>query len=422
MLHEFSLQKLIGSGYKDFWNCKKRFRVVKGSRGSKKSVTTAFNNVIRLMNEPESNLLVVRRYKNTLKDSCYAQLQWVIDQLHAEAFWKCTVSPLEMTYIPTGQKILFRGLDEGLKVTSITVKHGVLNYVWIEEAYELENKETFEKLEMSVRGKMPKGMFKQFTLTFNPWSETTWLKKRFFDTPDEDVFTKTTTYKCNEFLDESDIREFEKMKVNSPRRYRIEGEGEWGISEGLIYSNVECRQLNFKDYVDNRDYIAFYGLDFGYTDPTAFVGGFVNLEKKEICIFQEIYISGITNQDIAERIKELGIKKEVIKCDSAEPKSIEELRKAGLNARAAVKGPDSVKFGIQKLQNFKIIYDPACENFGHEISNYCWEKDRNGNITDRPDHEFSHLMDALRYAISDVKPPPTIHPNNIAALHRPRRR
>lgn len=276
---------------------------------------------------------------------------------------------------------------------------------------------------MSIRGQLPKGLFKQFTLTFNPWSEC-WLKTRFFDNPDDDTLAMTTTYTCNEWLDEADLKAFEKMKVNSPRRYRIEGLGDWGISEGLIYSNTERRDIKLQDFVGQRGYNAFYGLDFGFTDPTAFVGGFINFEQKEIYILMEMYEPGLTNQDTAERLKAKGIRHEIIKCDAAEPKSIEELRKAGINAKAAAKGPDSVKFGIQKLQNFKIIYSPDCVNFEHEIKNYCWAKDRQGKHTDSPDHEYSHLMDALRYAIVDLKPSAiaNIPESNRAALMQPRHR
>lgn len=420
---ELSLTDLIGKGYKEFWNSKKRFRVIKGSRASKKSVTAAYWIIINMMAYPESNALVLRRYERTLRDSCFAVLQWVINQLCVASCWKVTTSPLEMTYLPTGQKILFRGLDDPLKVTSITVKHGVLNYVWLEESYEVENEDTFNKIEMSIRGQMPKGYFKSFILTFNPWSEC-WLKKRFFDNPDDDTLAMTTTYTCNEWLDEADLKEFEKMRVNSPRRYRIEGLGDWGISEGLIYSNTERRDIKLQDFVGQRGYNAFYGLDFGFTDPTAFVGGFINFELKEIYILMELYEPGLTNQDTAERLKAKGIRHEIIKCDAAEPKSIEELRKAGINAKAAAKGPDSVKFGIQKLQNFKIIYSPDCVNFEHEIKNYCWAKDRQGKQTDSPDHEYSHLMDALRYAIVDLKPSAiaNIPESNRAALMQPRHR
>ena len=373
------------------------------------------------MKYPDSNLLVVRRVMNTNRDSTFAQLKWAQERLKVSSLWNNTVSPLEMVYKPTGQKIIFRGFDDVLKLASTTVAKGYLNYVWIEEAFEIAHESDFDKLDLSVpRGTVPSPLYKQTTITFNPWSETTWLKSRFFDNPDEDTFTKTTTYLCNEWLDESDIRQFERMKQNNPRRYRIEGEGEWGISEGLIYTNVECRELQKDDFLNSREYKAIYGLDFGYTDPTAFVGGFVNLQKQEIYILWEIYRSGITNQEIAQRIKELGLKNEVVMCDAAEPKSIAELRKEGINAKAASKGADSVLFGIQKLQNFKIIYDPACENFGHEIKNYCWEKDRDGKITNRPDHEFSHLQDALRYAMIDVKESLHIHANNLRALQQPR--
>ena len=420
---ELSLTDLIGKGYKEFWNCKKRFRVVKGSRGSKKSVTMAYWTIINMMANPEANTLVLRRYDRTLRQSCFAVLQWVLQKLEVAQCWKVTSAPMEMTYIPTGQKILFRGLDDPLKVTSIAVTHGVLCWVWIEEAYELEDEEDFNKLEMSIRGQVPKGLYKQFTLTFNPWSEC-WLKTRFFDNPDEDTLAMTTTYTCNEWLDEADLKEFEKMRVNSPRRYRIEGLGDWGISEGLIYSNTERRDIKLQDFVGQRGYNAFYGLDFGFTDPTAFVGGFINFEQKEIYILMEMYEPGLTNQDTAERLKAKGIRHEIIKCDAAEPKSIEELRKAGINAKAAAKGPDSVKFGIQKLQNFKIIYSPDCVNFEHEIKNYCWAKDRQGKQTDSPDHEYSHLMDALRYAIVDLKPSgiANIPESNRAALMQPRHR
>ena len=419
---ELSLTELIGRGYKSFWECEKRFRVVKGSRGSKKSITIAYWYIMHLMAHPQANLLVVRRYERTLRNSCYAVLEWVINKLGVSHQWKCTVSPLEMTHIPTGQKILFRGLDDGLKTTSIAVTHGVLCWVWVEEAYELENEDAFNKLEMSIRGVMPVGLFKQFTFSFNPWSDTTWLKKRFFDTPDPDVFTLTTTYRCNEWLDESDLRQFEQMKLINPRRFRIEGDGEWGISEGLIYTNVERRDIKFEDFVGKLEYTPFYGCDFGYTDPTAFVDGFINFEAQEIYVLQEIYKHGITNQDLAKEIKALGIKREEVDCDSAEPKSIEELRRAGINAKASLKGPDSVKFGIQRLQNFKIIYSPDCSNFEHEIKNYCWAKDRSGKFTETPDHEFSHLMDALRYGTADKKPARHMHPANVAALRQPRHR
>ncbi len=417
---ELRLSEIVGGGYKDFWNCKKRYRVIKGSRGSKKSVTCALWYIINMMACPEANTLVVRRYANTLRDSCFAVLNWAIERLGVSQYWKVTKSPLEMEFTPTGQKILFRGLDDGMKITSITVKHGVLCWVWIEESFEI-NEEEFNKLDLSIRGKSPKGLWKQLTLSFNPWSEQSWLKRRFFDVQDEEIFTRTTTYQCNEWLDENDRDVFDKMREQNPRRYRIEGLGEWGIAEGLIYENTECRDLNDHDYRnDPRKYKAFFGLDFGFTDPTAFVGGFVDQDNKVIFVCYELYLTNVTNQDVAKALKnEIGLHSEVIYCDSAEPKSIEELRRAGINAKAALKGPDSVNFGIQKIQNYKIIYDSRCVNFAHEITNYCWEKDKNGKTTDKPDHEFSHLMDAMRYGMTPFKNiDHHIHPNNLRLLRQ----
>ena len=195
-----SLQDTVGRNYADFWNTKQRYRVCKGSRGSKKSKTTALNMIYRLMEYPLANGLCVRRYSNTLRDSVYSDLKWAIHRLGLDAFFECTVSPMQIVRKSTGQKILFRGLDDGLKITSISVDYGVLCFVWIEEAYEISNEDDFNKLDMSIRGEVPDGYFKQITLTFNPWSATSWLKPRFFDVKDDDIFTKTTTWKQNEWL------------------------------------------------------------------------------------------------------------------------------------------------------------------------------------------------------------------------------
>ena len=239
-----SLQDIVGKGYVDFWNTQCRYRVCKGSRGSKKSKTTALNMIHRLYEYPESNGLCVRRYSNTLRDSVFSDLKWAIHRLGLDAFFECTVSPMQIRRISTGQKILFRGLDDGLKITSISVDKGVLCWVWVEEAYEINNEDDFNKLDMSIRGEVPDGYFKQITLTFNPWSATSWLKPRFFDEVDEDIFAKTTTWECNEWLDAADRNIFLKMKKNNPRRYRIEGEGEWGIAEGLIYEKHKVETFN----------------------------------------------------------------------------------------------------------------------------------------------------------------------------------
>lgn len=404
-IRKLSMQKMIGKGYKDFWKCKRRYRVVKGSRGSKKSKTAALNMISRIVKYPLSNALCVRRYGNTLRDSMFSDLKWAVHKLQLDTWWEFSVSPMQATYKPTGQKILFRGLDNGMKITSISVDHGVLNFVWIDEAYEIRE-DDFNKLDMSIRGELPEGYFKQITLTFNPWSANSWLKKRFFDKPSDDVLALTTTWKCNEWLGDDDRKLFEEMRLNNPRRYRIEGDGEWGIAEGLIYENVEIKDYDV-DALRQSGLKPAYGLDFGYTDPNAFVAMLIDNKNKIIYIFDELYKTGITNKQIAEEIKQKGYGSERIICDCAEPKSIAELRDEGIRAEPSRKGRDSVTHGIQLIQNYKIIVHSRCVDFTKEISNYCWAKDKDGKPTDKPDHEFSHGMDAMRYGVQKAIMPPT---------------
>lgn len=403
-----NMQQIIGKGYNDYWNCKKRYRVCKGSRGSKKSKTTALWLITNIIKYPLANALVVRRYQNTLRDSCYSDLIWAMEKLGVKKYFNCALSPLEITYLPTGQKILFRGLDDGTKVTSISVPVGVLCWVWVEEAYELSNEEDFNKLDMSIRGEVPEGYFKQITLTFNPWSATSWLKARFFDTIDDDIFAKTTTYRCNEWLDDSDRKQFEKMKKNNPRRFRIEGDGDWGIAEGLIYDNYVVEDFDINEIRRKPGIKSAFNLDFGFTDPNAFLAEMVDDSNMIIYVFDEWYAKGVTNRTIAKQIQDMGYGSQIIVCDCAEPKSIAELKELGIRAKPSRKGKDSVVHGIQLLQNYKFVIHPRCTEFYKEVSNYCWAKSKDGKIKkDTPDHEFSHGPDSVRYGVSDILLPDT---------------
>ena len=395
------LPEIVGKGYGTFWRYRGRYRVVKGSRSSKKSVTTALWYIVNLMKYREANLLVVRKTFRTLKDSCYAQLKWAIHRLGVDAYFSCKESPLEITYIPTGQKIFFRGLDDPLKVTSITVETGVLSWLWLEEAYEISSEADFDTVNESIRGKAPPGLFKQITLTFNPWNDRHWLKKRFFDAPDPDTLAMTTNYLCNEFLDESDRRLFEEMKKNNPRRYDVAGLGNWGVVDGLVYENWKEELFDWQAIAALPDVESAFGLDFGYTnDPTALFCGLISEHQKTIWVFDELYQKGLSNAAIFSAVQEMGYAKEQIPADSAEPKSIDELKQLGLRRiRAAKKGRDSVINGIQKIQDYHIIIHPRCVNFLTEIGCYCWEKDKFGKSINEPVDDYNHLMDAMRYAL-----------------------
>ena len=401
---KINLPQIVGKGYATYWNYKGRYRVVKGGRGSKKSTTTALWIIYNMMKYPLANTLVIRRVFNTHKDSTYTQLKWASNILKVSHLWKFSKSPLEATYIPTGQKILFRGLDDPMSITSITVEHGHLCWCWFEEAFQIMNEDDFNKVDMSIRGELPKGYFKQITLSFNPWSEKHWLKKRFFDVKDEDVLAITTNYTCNEFLGEDDKKLFEKMKINNPRKYNIEGLGNWGIAEGLVYSNFEELDFNVEDIKKRPNVKSAFGLDFGYTnDPTAFIASLIDLNNMEIFIFDEHYQKAMSNKDIANMIKYKGYSKERIVGDSSEPKSIDDIKRQGIyRLKGARKGKDSILNGIQYIQDFKIYVHPKCENTLIELSNYVWDT-KEGNVINKPIDDYNHLMDALRYSLEDIR-------------------
>ena len=396
------LPSIVGKHYGEFWRFKGRYKAVKGSRASKKSSTQSLKVITEIIENPNINWLVVRKVERTLRDSCYAQLKWAIHRLKVDNFFKCSTSPLEITYKPTGQKILFRGLDDPLKVTSITVEVGSLCRLWIEEAYEITSEDAFDRLDESIRGQLPKGMYHQVVLTFNPWSDRHWLKKRFFDEPSKNVLAMTTNYMCNEFLSEADLVLFKEMKKN-PRRYKTAGLGEWGIVEGLVYENWEERVFDVHEISIRPSVRSAFGMDFGYVnDPSTLFCGLVDTVAREIYVFDEMYEKGMSNEDIKDRVSEMGYSKEQIKADSAEPKSIAYLRKAGLTRiRAAKKGPDSIRAGISIIRDYKIIIHPRCVNFITEISNYTWDKDKFDNAINKPIDDFNHLMDAMRYAMEE---------------------
>lgn len=275
--NKVDIRKIVGGGYGDFWRFKGRYRVCKGSRASKKSKTTAINFIYRLMENPEANLLVIRKTLATIKDSCFTDLKWATERLQVGHLWKFKESPLEATFIPTGQKIYFRGLDKPMKITSITVSKGFLCWMWIEEAFEIEDEADFNMLDESIRGMIPDYLWKQITITFNPWSESIWIKKRFFDAPPSpDILAKTTNYLCNEWLDEADAKMFERMKIDNPTRYKVAGLGEWGVDGGQVFEEWRDDPAHYVDRIGTHvidpfdipeQWQIYRSFDFGYSKP-----------------------------------------------------------------------------------------------------------------------------------------------------------
>lgn len=396
-----SLYEITGKGYNRYWHSKNFYRVVKGSRGSKKSKTTALNFIIRLLQYPWSNLLVVRRYSNTNKQSTYTDFKWACNKLGVTHLFKFNESLPEITVRKTGQKILFRGLDDELKITSITVDVGILCWAWFEEAYQIETEDKFSTVVESIRGTHDsEDFFKQITITFNPWNERHWLKCAFFDkeTRRADTLALTTTYKCNEWLDEVDIKRYEDLYITNPRRARIVCDGDWGVAEGLVYDNVIVEDFNVKELLKTCKLAV--GLDFGFThDPTALIVFLIG--DRDIYIFDEAYEKGLSTKDIAELIKDKGYANSVIIGDSAESRLISELRNEHniKRLRKSRKGRDSINAGISKIQGYTIHVLAKCEHTINELYSYSYQQDKDGRWLNKPKDEDNHLMDALRYGM-----------------------
>lgn len=397
---KINIAKKIGKGYKQYWFSKKRYNAVKGGRASKKSKVTALWIIYNMMKYPLANTLVVRQVFKDNRDSTLKDLEWAAHRLGVHHLWKFNVNPMEATYLETGQKILFRGMNDAMSITSITVSHGFLCWCWIEEAYQVKSEDDFNKLDMSIRGKLPDGYFKRIMITFNPWSDKHWLKARFFDNPDEDTLAITTTYECNEWLGEDDTKIFANMKEKYPRRYNVEGLGNWGISEGIIFDNWIEKAF---DYTEIKGQL-LVGVDFGFVDPTTIIQSILDEKNKTIYVFGEWYKSNVITEDIFNAINKLGLSKSTIIADAARPEQIEEIKRKGVRGiRACTKGKDSVINGINKLLEYQLVVHPDCKHLLIELENYCWDKDRNGNTIEAPCDDFNHCIDSLRYSLQSVK-------------------
>lgn len=422
---QMRLSEMFDKAYYEPWTTRKKNVVIKGSKGSGKSKWAALWIIYNMMKYRDlmPSTLVVRKFKESIKDSIYAELKWAINQFHVESLWKCNISPMEMVFLPTGQKILFRGMDDPLKVASISVEKGSLCWVLWEEASQITNEEDFNTINMSIRGKLPPGLWKRVMIIFNPWSEKHWLKARFFDNPDPDTLALTTTYKNNPFLSEENLKEYEDLRIRSPRAARVICDGDWGIAGGLVFEDWE--EADFDINVIRATYPGLrfsYGLDFGFVnDPTAFVAIAVDELSRQIWIFDEMYEYGWDNLKIARKLTRMGYADKVIVCDSAEQKSIYELKRGYQtpayddngdplmdvdghqltdtwilpNAEMAMKGPDSVRNGIRDLQSYHIIiHRTKCKNAIIEFNNYAFEEDKDGNLTDKPMDVFNHCLAA----------------------------
>lgn len=400
---QIPLSKYLGKGYNRFHHSRNFYRVVKGGRGSKKSKSTALDYIYKMLKYPWANLLVVRRFSNTNKQSTYTDLKGAANRMKVSHLFKFNESLPEITVKETGQKILFRGLDDPLKITSITVDNGLLAWLWLEEAYQVENKDKFDTLVESIRGSVDdKNFFKQITVTFNPWSERHWLKSAFFDeeTRFNDVFSDTTTYRDNEWLDQQDIDRYEDLWRTNPRRAAVVANGDWGVAEGLVFDNYEIRDFDIVSTIKRVGETAA-GIDFGFThDPTTFPRLAVDLDKKELWIYAEHYEHAMTTDDIFNMITEAEMQNALITADSAEQRLIAELKAKGINRiTPSVKGAGSINAGIDFMKQFKIYIHPSCVKTIEEFDTYIYKQDKDGKWLNEPIDANNHIIDAIRYAL-----------------------
>lgn len=397
------------------WRSHQRYIVIKGSRRSKKSKTQAQKLIYQIVKYPLAHALVVRRYLNTLHDSCFAELKWAIHNLGLDAYFRCKESPMEIQYIPTGQKIYFRGLDDPLKITSITVEFGVLCFLWIEEAFEIEDENDFDKLEESLLGDLPDGYYKQITLTFNPWSENTWIKSRFFDKTSPDVLAMTTTYLCNEWLSEADKQVFEDMRVNRPERYRVSGLGEWGVDGAVYFEEFSKDTHIIEPFVIPAHWNMVRALDYGL-DALACL--YIAISPDNVAyVVNEVYESNLIISDAAKAILS-GEPREQRSWDTYAPPDLWSRSKDTGRSVAETfmdNGVPFIRASNNRIAGWLQIHErlkltgaepglpPArlqifsgCRNLIRCLSTITTsEKDVN-DVASEP-HELTHLPDALRY-------------------------
>ena len=390
-------------GFREVNRSQKRYIVMKGSAGSGKSVDTAQNYILRLMQDNGRNLVAMRKSDITNRDSTFAELTGAIYRMFgdkAEQYWKINSSPLQLTCRHNGNKIIFRGMNDDKqreKLKSITFQKGKLTDVWLEEATEFTQAD-IEIIDDRLRGELPPGQFYQIRMTFNPVNKSHWIKKVFFDIPDDNVLTHHSTYLQNRFIDDAYRRRMERRQQVDPEGYQIYGLGEWGEIGGLILHNWEVKDisLNLNDYDD-----VAIGQDFGFNHANAIL--LLGIKDDNIYILDEVYLfEKDTSEIIQEAIRHAIPTRKQMWCDSAEPDRIKEWTKAGFRAKGVDKGGSkgSVNAQIDWLKQRQIFVNPHCTNTIKELQQWKWKKDeKSGEYLDAPVPIMDDAMAALRYGV-----------------------
>ena len=368
-----------------------RWECYMGSAGSAKSYFITQKLIVRGLNE-KIKILVCRRYGTTLRNSCFALFKEILTK------WKiinlCNINNSNMIItLPNGTEIIFLGLDDETKLLSISG----ITCIFVEEVFEVP-KDIVEQLNLRLRGA---GANKQILMAWNPINKNSWLYSFTQNLPDDALYTHST-FRDNPFLDEQYIKQLKSLYKTNPAKARIFCDGEWGVNpEGLVIQNWRVEDFDPMELAKTLERRA--GMDLGYIDKTAIIDSLYDKANNIIYVFNEFYKSGQQLSDIVKAIEDMEIRKSKIKVDSAEPRTIQFLRNNGINAEGATKGPDSVRAGLMFLQNVLIIVHPRCVNFKTELENFSFIKSKvTGEWTEETTHEWSHAIDACRYAYSDI--------------------
>lgn len=378
--------------------------VLKGGRGSTKSSIVGLEGVKLLVNNPKMHMLCLRKVSNTLKDSVFNQIRWAIEELGLDNKFKCTVSPLEITYLPTGQKIYFRGADEPTKIKSIKPPFGYIGILWFEELDQFTGPEEVRNIEQSaIRGGDKAYIFKSFN---PPKTKMNWANK-YCEIPKDSRYLLHTDYTMvpKKWLGKAFIDEAEYLKEINPEAYEHEYKGIANGNGGNVFDNVEIREITDKEiYQFDRIYC---GVDWGwYPDPWAFNKCYLRMSDRTLYIFDEAHENKKSNQQTAKILKEkhgITSTSRVI-CDSAEPKSTGDYQAEHIHAFNAEKGPDSVNYSMKWLQSLRkiIIDNKRCPYTADEFLNYEYERDKEGNVISGYPDKNNHHIDAVRYAMNNL--------------------
>ena len=370
-----------------------RWEIYMGSAGSAKSYFITQKLIIRACRE-KIKILVCRRTATTIRNTCFSLFKDIIAKWHLSEFVKIRETDFNIRF-PNGSEIIFIGLDEETKLLSL---NGI-GTIFIEEVFEVP-KAIVEQLNLRLRGETEN---KQIIMAFNPISKNHWLYDFCEVSPPNSFIYTHSTYKDNPFLDKEDYNALEEMAVRNPAKYRIYGLGKWGVdSEGLVITNWRKEEFNPMELA-NLGYEHRAGMDLGWIDKSAIIDSLYDRQNKTIYVFNEFYKSGCQLSELAQAIKDMKLTKTKLYVDSAEARSIAYFKQEGINAYPCAKGSGSVKAGLMFLQDHLIVVHPSCQNFITELENFSYIKSKQtGEYTEDTTHEWSHAIDACRYAYSDI--------------------